>query len=55
MLKILVNALFPFVMILFTPLGITESTPFGEALTIIAMAIGGTVIGWWMSRNPKSD
>lgn len=55
MLKIITNMLYPFIILLVTPLGITETTPFGEAVTIILLAAVGAVIGWWMSRTPKQD
>lgn len=47
--------LYPFILLAVTPLGISETTPFGEAVTIILLAVVGAVIGWWMSRPPKQD
>jgi hypothetical protein len=55
MLRIIVSTITPFVLIAVTPLGITETTPFGEAVTIITLAIGGAIIGWWMNRPYKHD
>lgn len=55
MIRVIATAVTPVFLTLLSPIGITETTPVGEAIVLIIVALGTGGVAWWAQRGNRHD
>lgn len=55
MLRVVATAITPVILTLLSPFGITETTPVGEAITLLVLALGTGAMAFWVEKSHRQD